>query len=476
LGVSETSSAVAEESLETIVDFEKLKDCFECGICTASCPVHELLNGYYNPRVLLERLFLERSGILHEEELWLCAWCYGCYKRCPQRLRPPEIFHESKNLAIKQGITQPLKKALAKIFNEISLPLITLYLCFHPERAGIDRQLLESLIKEAYEGVLNEIAKTEEHLDKKVAVIGAGPAGLSLAYELARKGYPVTVFEAFPEPGGVLRKCIPEFRLPREVLDMEIQRLQNLDVEIRTNIRIGEEYIFQRIWDEGYRAIFIAAGAHKCRELRVEGAELNGVVHALEFLSKANSEEPFRVGEKVVVIGGGNVAVDAARTALRQGGKEVAVLYRRSRYEMPAIPWEVSEAEGEGVKIEFQVAPLRFLGEDGKLRAVECVRTELGEPDKSGRRKPIPIEGSEFIKEADTAILAIGESPDVSFLPKEVELNVDGTVWVNPLTMETTMKGVFAGGDVVTGPATVIEAILAGKRAANSIVEYLERR
>jgi NADPH-dependent glutamate synthase beta subunit-like oxidoreductase len=468
-----TQSAVVEEALDVIADLEKLKDCFECGICTASCPVHELLNGYYNPRVLLEKLFLEKTAITNEDKLWLCAWCYDCYKRCPQGLKPPEIFHNVKSLAIKREITQPLKKALTKIMKEIPLPLITLHLCFHPERAGIDKQLLESIVKEAYEKISSETPETNKHSDEKVAVIGSGPAGLALAYELAHKGYPVTIFEQLSEPGGMLRKCIPSFRFPREVLDTEINRLQEMGVEIRTNVNVGESYEFQRFWNEGYRAIFVAAGAHKCRELRVEGAELEGVVHALEFLSKVNSGEPFNLGERVIVVGGGNVAVDAARTALKQGGREVTVLYRRSREEMPAIPWEVSEAEKEGVKFEFLAAPKRFLGENGKLKAMECIRTELGEPDKSGRRKPIPIEGSEFIKEIDTAILAIGESPDVSFLPKEVELNVDGTIWINPITMETTMKGVFAGGDVVTGPATVIEAILAGKRAANSIMKYL---
>jgi NADPH-dependent glutamate synthase beta subunit-like oxidoreductase len=180
------------------------------------------------------------------------------------------------------------------------------------------------------------------------------------------------------------------------------------------------------------------------------------------------------VGKNVVVIGGGNVAIDAAETALTLGANEAAVLYRRSRDEMPANPWEVKEAEGKGVKIEFLVAPKRILGKNGKVSAIECVRMQLGEPDETGRRKPIPIEGSEFIRETDMVILAIGETPDLEFLPKEIELNEDGTVWVDPITMETSVQGVFAGGDVITGPATVIEAILAGKRAAAFIENYLK--
>jgi len=180
------------------------------------------------------------------------------------------------------------------------------------------------------------------------------------------------------------------------------------------------------------------------------------------------------IGKNVVVIGGGNVAMDVAKTALKLGAEKVTTLYRRSREEMPANPWEVKEAENEGVKIEFLVAPKKILGENGKASAVECVRMQLGEPDESGRRKPILREGSEFTRKADMVILAIGEAPDLEFLPKEIELNEDGTVWVNPITMETNLRGVFAGGDAVTGPATVIEAIRAGKRAAESIEKYLK--
>jgi len=198
------------------------------------------------------------------------------------------------------------------------------------------------------------------------------------------------------------------------------------------------------------------------------------VIHALDFLWGVNCGEKMEIGKTVVVIGGGNVAVDAAKTALRLEAEKVTILYRRSREEMPANPWEVKEAEDEGVKIEFLVAPKKILGENGRVSAVECVRMQLGEPDESGRRKPIPIEGSEFTQETDMVILAIGEIPDLEFLPKEIELSEDGTVWVNPITMETSLQGVFAGGDAVTGPASVIEAIRAGKHAAESIENYLK--
>lgn len=274
----------------------------------------------------------------------------------------------------------------------------------------------------------------------------------------------------------MLRKCIPEYRLPKQVLTKEIQLIKKLGVEIKTGITVGKDLNFDNLWKEGYKAIFIGVGAHKSQKLKIEGGDLEGVVHALDFLRNVNSGKTTEVGKNVVVIGGGNVAIDTAKTALRLGANEATILYRRSREEMPANPWEVREAENEGVKIEFVVAPKKILGEDGKVSAIECVRMQLGEPDETGRRKPIPIEGSEFARETDMVILAIGEAPDLEFLPKEIELNEDGAVWVNPITMETSLQGVFAGGDAVTGPATVIEAIRAGKRAAESIEGYLKSK
>ena len=305
-----------------------------------------------------------------------------------------------------------------------------------------------------------------------MAVIGSGPAGLTAAVKLAEKGYCVTVFESLPEPGGMLRKCIPDYRLPKNVLDDEIKSVKEMGVEIKTNVTVGKDLKFDDLWREGYKAVFIGVGAHKPRKIRLKGEELEGVMHALDFIWKTNKGEKVELGEKVAVIGGGNVAVDAARTALHLGAREVTILYRRSRDEMPANPWEVAEAEKEGVKIEFLVSPLEVLGENGRVKAVKCIKMRLGEVDETGRRKPEPIEGSEFTAEFDTVILAVGEKPDLSFLPEEIEVS-EGKILVNPFTMETTMPGVFAGGDAVTGPATVIEAILAGMKAAESIDKYL---
>ncbi len=268
---------------------------------------------------------------------------------------------------------------------------------------------------------------------------------------------------------------MPGYRLPRDVLDIEIEHTRNMGVEIRTNTTIGKDVTLTDLSRDGYEAVFIAIGTHESRKLGIEGEELKGAIQALGFLSEINSGKDVKLGDRVAVIGGGNVAMDTARTALMLGAKEVSVLYRRSKADMPANPWEVKEAEDSGVEILFLIAPKKILGKNGQVAALECVRMELGEPDESGRRRPIPIEGSEFIMNFDTIILAIGETPDLSFLPKEIEISERNTIVVDPSTMETTQRGVFAGGDAVLGAATVIEAIVAGKRAASTIDRYLRR-
>jgi NADPH-dependent glutamate synthase beta subunit-like oxidoreductase len=469
-----SGTAIPKQVLQSILDVDKLKYCFECGICTASCSMAEMLGNDYNPRGLLEQIYLNPETALSSEELWLCAWCYRCQKRCPQALRVPEVLLSIRSIAKEHGNTKSFEKALRKIVEKVPLPLVTTLVCFHPERAGLEKEkVLEKIDKIRAEQP--KAKKTEKSTRAaKVAVVGSGPAGLTVAYELSRKGHNVTIFEALPELGGMLRKCIPEQRLPKKVLDKEIRFIEDLGVKVKTGTKVGEDVSFEDFQKEGYKAVFVAAGAHKSQELRVEGEHLDGVIHALDFLWGSNSRKKMEVGKNVVVVGGGNVAVDAARTALCQGAEAVTILYRRSRDEMPANPWEVKEAQEEGVKIEFLVSPKRILGDKRRVCAVECVRMQLTEPDETGRSRPVPVEGSEFSRETDMVILATGEVPDVLFLPKQVELNDDGTVWVNPLTMETSVAGVFAGGDMVSGPASVIEAIRDGKRAAESIEHYLK--
>ena len=314
----------------------------------------------------------------------------------------------------------------------------------------------------------------------KVAIIGAGPAGLTAGYYLARKGYPVRIFEALPVPGGMLAVTIPEHRLPKDILSEDIDYIIQSGVSIKTHMALGKDFTLDDLHSQGYKAVFIATGAHKPIEIGVPGEEAEGVLQALEYLKDVHLKRPVELGARVVLIGGGNSAVDAARVALRDKNvKEVSILYRRTRKEMPAYPDEVDAALEEGVKIEFLTAPTWVRTKDGKIIGVQCQRMKLGEKDESGRPKPVPIEGSEFLVDADTLILALSERAYTPYLKDSDGLSLSpkwGTIIVDPATMATTRPGVFAGGDVVTGPSSVIDAIAAGKAAAEAIDHYLEGR
>jgi len=462
---------LSKKLLEHLLDAEKLKYCFECGICTSSCPMVELFPNHYNPRILLEKMFLKPDEALKSEALWLCAWCYQCAKHCPQKLKLPEIFLSMRKLAKNRGDLKGFERAMETIRNEIAFPTSFCLVCLHPER-------VDTAVKLAPTPPVSRRKSTKTTLKTlgkdKVAVIGAGPAGLTAAVELAKRGKAVTIFEASSSPGGMLKQCIPEHRLPKAVLDSEIEQIRKLGIEIVVNKQLGKNLTFDSLRRGNYKAVFISTGAQKSRKLGTEGENLDGVVQALEFLRDVNTDKTICVGERVAVVGGGNVAVDAARTALRLGAKEAHILYRRSREEMPANPFEVKEAEEDGVKIQFLVAPKKVVGKDGKATGLECVKMSLGEPDETGRRTPKPVEGSEFTLPFDTIILAIGESPNTDFLPREIELGEGNVILVDPFTMETSLSGVFAGGDCVSGPATVVEAIVAGKRAAVQIEQFLK--
>jgi len=315
-----------------------------------------------------------------------------------------------------------------------------------------------------------------EERSEKIAVIGSGPAGLAVAYYLRLKGYQITIFEALPVLGGMLRVGIPDYRLPPEVLDGEIQNILRLGVETQTNQRLGADFTLDDLRKQGYKAIFLAIGAHRSLKLGISGEEdFQGVIDAVEFLREVNLGEREKPGNRVVVIGGGNVAIDAARAALRLGCEQVNIVYRRSREQMPAYPEEIEGALAEGVKIHYLTTPLRVLGEDGKVSGFECLETELGPPDESGRRRPVPIENSEFVIECDAVIPAIGQHPDVDWIVDQDSLEVTrrNTLVVNPHTMQTAIPDVFAAGDAVSGPATVIEAVAAGHKAVEAIHRYL---
>jgi NADH-quinone oxidoreductase subunit F len=427
----------------------------------------------YNPRILFQKALAKPESALTDTGIWLCAWCYRCHTLCPQGLRLPEIFQQLKREAASRGLLDGFREALPVIGEKIPFPIICMHSCFHPERAKINEMELTTAFKELRK---RRRVRKKERLNQpagKVAIIGSGPAGLTAAEELAIAGFLVTIFEAMPVAGGMLRKGMPLYRMPREVLDEEVLRLKELGVEFRYNTKVGSDIDFTEIWEEGFRAIFVAVGAHESGKLGIGGEKLDGVFDALAFLWRTNKGEKLSLGKRIVVIGGGNVAIDAARTALSQVVEEVTVLYRRSREQMPANPWEVVEAEKEGVRMRFLVAPSEILGEHGKVQGLKCARMELGEMDETGRRRAIRIENSDFILEVDTIIVAIGEKAQTSFLPDEVELDKSKRIRINPVTMKTSMEGVFAGGDCVTGSDSVIEANLAGKRTAKSIQQYM---
>jgi NADPH-dependent glutamate synthase beta subunit-like oxidoreductase/ferredoxin len=302
---------------------------------------------------------------------------------------------------------------------------------------------------------------------KKVAVVGAGPAGLTAAYYLAKQGHKVTVFEALPEAGGMMRVGIPAYRLPRDILKGEVDDIKSFGVDIKFNTKVES---LDSLFEQGYNAIFLGLGSHQGMSLGVDGDNLPGVIESAEFLRRVNLGEKINVGKEVGVVGGGNVAIDAARISLRLGAKKVKIIYRRTRAEMPANPEEVDAALEEDIEIIYLAAPSKVTRDGHKLK-LECIRMELGEPDASGRRRPVPIKGSEFVTEIDTIIAAIGQRTDI---PAGFKVEAGkGNVVKADASLQTSRQGVFAGGDCVSGPSTVIEAIAAGRKAAEAIDRYL---
>ncbi len=372
-----------------------------------------------------------------------------------------------------------IMEALQSIRSGNPFPSICAYVCTHPcedacRRCQVDKPVAIRALKRfavEFGGDRMVQAEAETTQQEKVAIVGSGPAGMACAYYLRKLGYPATIFEAHSEMGGMLRVGIPQYRLPRQVLDTEVQRLTQMGVEIRLSTKVVS---LDLLFDLGYKAIFITIGAHQSLRMGIEGEESPGVIDGATFLREVNLGLKPSLGERVAVVGGGDVAIDAARTAARLGAKRVNILYRRSRAEMPADPGEVEFALGEGVEILFLVTPTRIKRENGRLN-VTCVRMELGEPDASGRRRPVPIKDSEFNEEFDTLIAAIGQAPQTpgGF---HVRIGKGSTIQVDPTTLTTNRVGVFAGGDAVTGPATVTEALAAGRLAASRIDDYLQHR
>lgn len=385
---------------------------------------------------------------------------------------------QSETYKEKRTAEESLDMAWYTLTDKNPFPAIHGRICPHPCEDGCNRHYKdESVAINNIERVIGDHGierglklkmLTDEKSDKRVAVIGGGPSGLSCAYQLARRGYPVTVFESEEKPGGMLRNGIPDYRLPEDVLDAEIQNVVDLGVELKCGVRIGADIS----WDDvkkDYDAIYVAVGAQKGANMKVEGEDLEGVLAGVDFLKRINSGETVDVGGSVIVIGGGNTAVDAARVSRRLGA-EVTILYRRTKAEMPAIHHEITAAEEENIRLELLAAPRSISKADNGTISVTCIRMELGEPDESGRRRPVPVEGSEFTVSADTVIAAIGQEPDLTQM--EEIANEWGWAKVNA-KKETAAAGVFAGGDV-TAMDIATTAVGHGRQAAKVMNAYLK--
>jgi NADPH-dependent glutamate synthase beta subunit-like oxidoreductase len=363
--------------------------------------------------------------------------------------------------------------AWEKITQENPLPRVCGRICFHPCEEGCNRKdfdeptainALERFVGDHAFQSGKRYTPPQEKKREKVGIIGSGPAGLSCAYHLASIGYGVTIFEALPKLGGMLRYGIPSYRLPKDILVQEIDNILSLGIEVQTDVRVGKDIKWEEL--KKFDAIFVAAGAWKSLPLKVPGEDSAGVMSGVAFLQKVNSGEAVNLGQRVAIIGGGNTAMDAVRAALRLGAKPL-IIYRRTKEEMPAWEEEISEAEEEQIEFIFLSSPVKILTEKGKVKGIECVKSLLGPPGKDGRREPRPIENSNFTLPVDSVISAIGEAPDLSFLPHELQKSKD-SVLVDE-TGATAMKRVFAGGDIVAQPRTVSYAIGAGKKAAMAI-------
>ncbi len=458
----------------TSIDWSK---CTGCGECANVCPV-EMYSDFqrgmgprkavYKPfaQAVPNKFVIDKQGVA------------PCRDACPIHLNAQGYVQ-----LISEG---RFTEALTLIDKTLPFPGTIGRICVHPcetacKRKEVDQPISICYLKRAAADLSEEIDASEctieDEKDKRVAIIGAGPAGLLAAYDLRKKGYQIKVFDTFPKAGGTLFSGIPEYRLPRDILEKETNKVAKLGVEFRFNTTVGKDIPFEQVKRE-HDAVFLAIGTHTSTRLGIEGEDLGGVIHGIDFLRKVNLGEEVSVGKKVAVVGGGNAAIDAARTALRMGAEEVHIIYRRSRKEMPANETEIEEAEHEGIKLHLLSNPTTLTGDAGKVTQMECVRMKLGEPDASGRRRPVPIEGSEFMMTVDMVIPAIGQSPNTSLLGESLDLKVtrNGTIDVDMLTLETGCQGIFAGGDAVTGPASAVEALAAGRKAAISIDRFLTGR
>jgi len=470
--------------------------CIACGRCVRACRDLRGVNALDFLRLNGYKVAGPKNGT-HKESG--CKFCFTCVEVCPTGAL---VDKKSKYYCISnwEGYVVPCQdacpahidipryvrlisqgnhnEALAVIREKVPFPGSLGRVCIHPcEQACRRSQLsdpicikfLKRYAADNDNGLWKQNSKVAQPTGKKVAVVGSGPAGLTAAFYLSKLGHSVTVFEALPQTGGMMRVGIPAYRLPRDILESEVAEIENVGVQIKTNSRIDS---VDALFAQGYDAILLGLGAHKGQKAGVKGEDGQGVMDGVDFLRSVSLGEKVKIGKTIAVIGGGNAAIDCSRTALRIGAKKVTIVYRRTRTEMPAAPEEVEDALHEGVEIIFLAAPneVRPL-KDGQVE-LECIRMQLGEPDASGRRRPVPIPGSEFILKFDNVIASIGQVTDI---PSNlgVELGRGNVIKTDSKSLGTSRQGVFAGGDVVSGPASVIEAIAHGRKAAISIDKYL---
>jgi heterodisulfide reductase subunit A-like polyferredoxin len=448
--------------------------CTACSLCAEACPVEKKseFDEGLGPRKAAYITFPQAVPLKYIIDRKGTPPCQvGC---------PAGVHAQAYIALISQG---KYKEALESHRETNPLPLICGRVCPHPcedvcNRAEVDSPIAIASLKRfiadwELENQAEEIEPFEKTSGKKVAIIGSGPAGLTCAYYLAKMGHSPTVYEALPIAGGMLAVGIPDYRLPKDILKAEIGYIEKMGVEIVLNKRFGKDFTMDDLKKDGYEAAFLGIGAHVSKKLALPGEDLKGVIPGVEFLRDANLGKKVKLGKKVAVIGGGDVAIDAVRVAQRMGS-EAFILYRRTRAEMPAHESEIQATESEEIEIQYLTQPVKILGKDGKVAGLECIKMELGEPDDSGRRRPVPIKGSEFTMEVDNVIPAIGQSPEVEFL-EQLGLNLakDGTIIVDEKSYATNVEGIFSAGDAQSGPATVVKAVGAARKAAYAIDTYL---